>query len=154
MNLIRFQRHDPWLSPFGRLDTLRDEINRLFDAPLGDFFGEHQTLNGWTPALDVYEEKDNLVVKVELPGVKKDEIDVSVHENTLTVSGERKSERTEEDASATRAERYFGRFQRTVTLPKPVDKGKITARYKDGILTVTLAKTEEAKPKQIQVRAV
>jgi HSP20 family protein len=75
-----------------------------------------------------------------------------VHDNALTISGERKVERTESDGEPSRAERFFGRFQRTVTLAKPVDVNKVNARYKDGILTITLPKTEESKPRQIEVK--
>ena len=108
-------------------------------------------LSGWTPVLDVYEDKDNLFVKVELPGMKREEIEVSLHEGSLSISGERRSEQKHQDAEVYRAERFFGRFQRTVTLPVPVAVDKIQAQYKDGVLTITLPKTEEAKPKRIEV---
>ena len=108
-------------------------------------------LSGWNPALDLYEDKDNLYVKVELPGMKREEIDVSLHEGRLSVSGERKSEQKHEDGEVYRAERFFGRFQRTVMLPAPVAAEKVKAQYQEGILTITLPKTEEAKPKHIDV---
>lgn len=151
MNLMRFQP-DLWLSPFDRLSNLRDEINRLFQSPFAEGGHESEFFHGWSPALDIYENKDNLVVKVELPGMKKEQIDLSLHENTLTISGERKSQWKEGEGSASREERFFGRFQRTVTLPKPVDSNRVTAQYQDGILTVTLPKTEESKPRQIEVK--
>ena len=152
MNLIRFKRPGAWVSPLERLTNLRGEIDRLFEAPSGDFARETEFFTGWSPALDVYEDKDNLIVKGELPGMKRDQIELSLHDGTLTISGERKSERTENGSETSRTERFFGRFQRTVTLPKPVDANKVSARYKDGILTVTLPKTEEAKPRQIEVK--
>jgi HSP20 family protein len=152
MNLIRIQRPEVWVSPFDRLTNLRDDINRLFDVPSGEFGRETEFFTGWSPVLDVYEDKDNLIVKAELPGMKKDQMELSLHDNTLTISGERKAERTETNGDASRSERFFGRFQRTVTLPKPVDASKINARYKDGILTVTLPKTEDSKPRQIEVK--
>ena len=152
MNLIRFQRPDTWVSPFDRLTNLRDEISRLFDAPFGESGRETEFFTGWSPALDVYEDKDNVIVKAELPGMKRDQIEVSLHDNTLTISGERKSERTEGAGDTSRSERFFGRFQRTVTLPKPVDTTKVNALYKEGVLTVTLSKTEESKPRQIEVK--
>jgi len=83
--------------------------------------------------------------------MKREEIDISFHDGTLTITGERKYEEKNEDAETYRAERFFGKFHRTLALPKPVQSDKATATYKDGILTVTLPKTEEAKPKQIQV---
>ena len=107
--------------------------------------------SGWSPALDVFDDKDRLVVKVELPGMKKEEIEISLHDGTLTVSGERKTEHETKEGQSSRSERYFGKFQRSVTLPTAVDPAKITAAYKDGVLTIDLAKAEEAKPKHIEV---
>ena len=101
--------------------------------------------------MDVYQEKDNLIVKVELPGMKREDIEVSLHDGSLSISGERKAGDKYQDAEVYRAERFVGRFQRSVTLPTAVAGDKIKAQYKDGILTVTLPKTEEAKPKQIEV---
>lgn len=152
MNLTRWQRPELANWPgFGRLSDLRNEIDRLFEVPLGELARTSQLLSGWTPALDIHEDKDNLIVKVELPGMKKEDIEVSLHDGSLSISGERKGEEKFKDAEVYRAERFFGRFQRTVTLPTPVAADKVKAQYKDGILTVTLPKTEEAKPKQIDV---
>lgn len=152
MNIIKWQRPIVAAWPtFGRLSDLRDEIDRLFDSPLSELTRTSQLLSGYTPALDVYEEKENFVVKAELPGMKKEEIEVSFHDGSLSISGERKSESKHEEAEVYRAERFFGRFQRTVTLPAPVAVDKVKAAYKDGVLTITLPKTEEAKPKHIDV---
>jgi len=150
--LTRWQRPElsTWAG-FGRLTDLRDEIDRLFEAPLAELARTSQLLSGWTPALDLYEDKDNLFVKMELPGMKREDIEVSLHEGSLSISGERKSEQKHEDAEVYRAERFFGRFQRTVALPTPVAADKVKAEYKDGILSITLPKTEEAKPKHINV---
>ena len=150
--LIRWQRPElgTW-SSFGRLHDLRDEIDRLFETPLAELARSSQLLSGWTPALDLSENKDSFVVKAELPGMKREDIEVSLHEGTLSISGERKSEEKHKDAEVYRAERFFGRFQRTVTLPTAVAGDKVKAQYKDGVLTITLPKTEEAKPKQIDV---
>ena len=152
MKLVRCRNSDLWnWSPVEPLSTLSEEINRLFDSPFGEFTRHMKLFNGWTPALDVYEDKDNLIVKAELPGMKREEIDLSFHDGTLTISGERKYEEKNEGAQTYRAERFFGKFRRALTLPKPVQSDKAKATYKDGILTVTLPKTEEAKPKQIEV---
>ena len=152
MNIIKWQRPSTVAWPsFGRLYNLRDEIDRLFDSPLNELTRTSQLLSGWTPALDVFEEKDNFVVKAELPGMKKEAIEVSFQDGSLSISGERQSETKHEAAEVYRAERFFGRFQRTVTLPAPVAVDKVKAAYKDGVLTITLPKTEEAKPKQIDV---
>jgi len=151
-SLTRWQRPELSTWPaFGRLTDLRDEIDRLFESPLAELARTSHLLSGWTPVLDVYEDKDNLFVKVELPGMKREEIEVSLHEGSLSISGERKSEQKYQNAEVYRAERFFGRFQRTVTLPTPVAADKVKAQYKDGILSITLPKTEEAKPKHIDV---
>jgi len=151
-SLTRWQRPELSTWPgFGRLTDLRDEIDRLFESPLAEMARTSHLLSGWTPALDLYEDKDNLLVKVELPGMKREDIDVSLHEGSLSISGERKGEEKHQDADVYRAERFFGRFQRAVTLPTPVAAEKVKAQYKDGILTITLPKTEEAKPKHIDV---
>ena len=93
-------------------------------------------------------------MSAELPGMNKEEIEISLQEGNLVISGERKMEsQKNEEGEAARSERFFGRFQRTLELPKPVDANRVSATYKEGILTVTLPKTEESKPKQITVKA-
>ncbi|MBI4663086.1 MAG: Hsp20/alpha crystallin family protein [Verrucomicrobia bacterium] len=152
MNLMRFNRPELWPSPLDQLTNLRREIDRLFEAPLSDFSGDFEFFNAWSPALDLYEDRDNLIVRTELPGMKKEDIDVSIHEGTLTISGEHKSDKSSEEVETSRSERFFGRFQRSFMLPKPVEFSNAKATYQDGILTVTLPKTEESKPKQIEVK--
>jgi HSP20 family protein len=110
-----------------------------------------QLLSGWTPAFDVFEDKDNVYVRAELAGMRKEDIDLSLHNGSLSISGERKADEKIKEAEVYRAERFFGRFQRTITLPTPVAADKIKAQYKDGILSVSLPKAEEAKPKHIDV---
>jgi HSP20 family protein len=151
MRLIRWQRPDAtnW-DPFNHLTSLREEINRLFDLPVSDG-GRESEFFGWAPPMDLYEDKNNLVVRAELPGMKKEDIDISLHQGSLVISGERKTEVEEGQGDASRAERFFGRFQRALELPKAVNSEGVTATYQDGILTVTLPKTEESKPKQIAV---
>lgn len=151
-SLTRWQRPELATWPgFGRLTDLRDEIDRLFEVPLAELARSSQLLSGWTPALDLFEDKDNFYVRAELPGMKKEEIDLSLHNDSLSLSGERKGEEKYRGAEVYRAERFFGRFQRTVTLPTPVAADKVKAQYQDGILTVALPKAEEAKPKHINV---
>ena len=150
MSIIRY--HVPELTQWSSLDrlaTLRDEVNRLFDwtAPSRD----SGLFSGWSPALDVFDDKDQLVVKVELPGLKKEDIEISLHDGNLSLAGERKVESELQEGQSFRSERYFGKFQRSVTLPTAVDPAKVKASYQDGILTVELAKAEEAKPKHIAV---
>jgi len=150
--LMRWNRPDlsAW-SGFGGLSDLRNEIDRLFEVPLSELARTSHMLSGWNPPIDLYEDKDSVTVRVELPGMKKEDIDLSLHDNTLSISGERKHEEKYEEAEVYRAERFFGRFQRTITLPTTVAADKTKAQYKDGVLTITLPKTEEAKPKHIDV---
>lgn len=152
MSLIRYQTPEltTW-SPFDRLTSIRDEMNRLFDLSFPGVTHDGGLFSGWSPALDVHQDKDHVFVTAELPGMKKEEIDISLQNGTLLISGERKQEEEKEEGGAFRSERYFGRFHRSVSLPTPVDGNAVTAAYKDGILTVTLPKAEEAKPKQIEV---
>jgi HSP20 family protein len=128
-------------------------MNRLFDlsAP-GTGSREDRLLGVWSPPLDVFQDKDHVFVKVEIPGMKKEDIQISLHENTLTISGERKQEQEIKEGDGYRSERFFGRFHRSLTLPVSVQTNNVTAQYKDGILAVTLGKAEEAKPKQIEVK--
>jgi HSP20 family protein len=151
MNLTRYQRPEVAWPGFGRLSSLRDELDRLFESPWTELARTSQLLSGWTPALDIHEDKDNFIVRAELPGMKREDIDVSLHDGALSISGERKLEQKFEEAEVYRTERFFGKFQRTVALPAAVAADKVKAQYKDGVLTITLPKTEEAKPKQIDV---
>jgi len=154
MTLTRWTRPETttW-SPFWHLSTLRDEIDRLFESPLAEFSrGAQQFLGGWMPAVDLYEDRDNVTVRAELPGMKREDIEISLHEGVLSISGERKEDNTYKDADVYRSERFTGRFQRAISLPAAVNADKVSASYADGILTVTLPKSEEAKPKQIQVK--
>jgi len=150
MSLIRYQT--PELSNWPSMDrftNLRNELDRLFEFswPSRDsgLFG------GWSPALDVYDSKDAFEVTCELPGMKKEDIDISVNEGILTISGERKQELEQQEGQTFRSERYFGKFQRSVTLPAAVNAEKVTASYKDGVLRVALPKAEEAKARHIEV---
>ena len=151
MNLTRWQPTFGTLAGFGRLTSLRDEIDRLFEVPLAELANQSRRLSGWNPALDVYEDKDNLFVKAELPGMKKEDIEVSLNDGMLSISGERKGETKSEGAEVYRSERFFGRFQRNVAFPAAVAADKIQAAYKDGVLTVTLPKAEETKARKIDV---
>jgi HSP20 family protein len=150
MRLVRFQRPDSWSwSGLDQLTNLRDEINRFFEAPTDN---GSDVFNTWAPPLDLYEDKDNIILTAELPGLKKEDIDISLHDDVITISGERRNEKKYEGSETSRQERFFGRFTRSLTLPKPVNASKVKAAYKDGTLTVTLPKSEEAKPRQIAIQ--
>ncbi|MDB6023570.1 MAG: small heat shock protein Hsp20 [Pedosphaera sp.] len=152
-SLLRWQRPDRAVWPgFGGLFELRNELHRLIESPLAELARGSQLLRVWNPAVDVYEDEQNVVVKAELPGLKKEEIQVSLEDGALSISGERKSEQKVEGAQTYRSERFAGAFQRSITLPSAVKNDGVKADYKDGILTVTLPKAEEAKRKQIEVK--
>lgn len=150
-SVIRWRKPDMGWPTLGRLSDLRNEIDRLFEVPFAELAQASNLLSGWTPVLDVHEDKDNFYVRAEVPGMKKSDIEVSLHDGMLSISGERRPESKHEDGEVHRAERFFGRFHRSVSLPAPVAADKVKAQYKDGVLTVTLPKTEEAKPKHIDV---
>ena|SRR5436190_13048247 len=152
MSIIRYQPPQTLaFSGFDRLSNLRDELDTLFEMPFWSNFGrQSQLFSGWSPALDLYQNNENVIARVELPGMRKEDIEISLQDGMLTINGERKSEIAEGD-KAERTERYVGKFRRSISLPTQVDANKVTANYRDGILTVTLPKAEEAKPKQIKV---
>ena len=153
MTLIRYQAPElaPW-SPADRWSNLRDELNSFFELPFWSSFARAgQLFTGWSPALDLYQSNDNLIAVVELPGMRKEDIEISLHDGTLTISGERKRESSSNDDKAECTERHIATFRRSIALPTRVDANKVSATYRDGILTVTLPKAEEVKPKQIQV---
>ena len=135
--------------PFRDLVSVQDDMNRLFD----DFFGRlPMRTEGmermWAPNVDVSETKDNIIVTAEIPGMTKDDIKVTLNENTLTLSGEKKREK---EANYHRIERSYGSFTRSFDLPTTVQFDKIKANYKDGVLQITLPKSEEVKPKEIPI---
>jgi len=141
MKLMQYTRPGLAWPTFGRLTSLQDELERMFESPL----------QAWTPALDVHEDKDNYSIRVELPGMKREEIEVSIQNDALVISGERKAEAVKEGTEVHRQERFYGRFSRVLTLPTAVAGDKVKAAYQDGVLTVTLPKADEAKPRQIAV---
>ena len=149
MALIRWSpRRDLWDS-FASLAEIQDEMNRLFDTSLRRHGGFDGAFN---PSIDVVVGKDNVVVKADLPGMSKDDVTVSLQENYLTIKGDKKHEFEQKETNYFVSERAYGSFIRTIELPTAVDAKKIEARFKDGVLEVTLPKTEEAKPKQIEVK--
>jgi len=153
MTLIRYQAPElaPW-SAADRWSDLRDDLNSFFELPVWSSFARAgQLFSGWSPALDLYQSNDNVIAVVELPGMRKEDIEISLHDGIVTISGERKREGSSNGEKTERTERYTGTFSRSITLPTRVDGKKVSVSYRDGILTVTLPKAEEVKPKQIQV---
>ncbi len=137
--------------PFRELFDLQRGINQILDASM-EVPREDVALKAWTPAVDVYEDENVFLIKLELPEVNRDDVKVSLHENTLSISGERRVENEEKRENYHRVERSYGQFFRSFTLPPNVNTEAINAQFKDGVLRLTLPKREEAKPKQIEVK--
>src|SRR3954469_12313924 len=137
--------------PFREFSTLQDRMNRLFRDSYGDGREESLTSSTFAPAVDVYEDAHNVVLKIEVPGIDEKDIDVRIENNTLTVQGERKFEKEEKEENFRRVESRYGSFTRTFTLPNTVDSDQVEANYDKGVLRIQLAKKSEAKPKQIRV---
>ena len=110
------------------------------------------TVPEWSPAVDIIEDDKEYLIKVELPEIQKDDVKVTVESGTLTISGERKAEKEEKNRRVHRVERYYGRFVRSFSIPDDAEDGKVNAEFKDGVLRVHLAKSEKARPKQIEVK--
>lgn len=150
MAIARWRRSD-LPDPVAEFDRLRDEINKLFDFDYGD------EANGLfdrrvSPAIDVVEQSDEFVVTCDLPGVDEKDLDISIANNVLTIKGEKKDPVDADKQKVYRRETWAGTFQRTLSLPDTIDAEKIEAEIHDGILTVTLPKREEIKPRQISVK--
>jgi HSP20 family protein len=137
-----------WESGLGEIQS---EMNRLFDT----FFGRPSTYGAqervWAPAVDLYETNDELVVACDIPGLREKEVSVSITGDVLTIRGERVLPTPEKSESYHRLERWYGKFERHVPLPMPVQSDKIKASYRDGVLEVRLPKAEEVKPKEIKI---
>jgi len=141
-------------SPFQELNRLRNQLSSLVTRPFEEFMAPATSFfEGWTPDVELYEDKEKFTIRAEIPGMKKEDIDVSLSGNTVTISGEKKREEEQKKGDTYRSERFFGRFQRNITLAQPVNADKIQASYKDGVLTLSVPKAEEAKRKQIEVKA-
>jgi HSP20 family protein len=139
--------------PFRDLAILQDRMNRLFNDSYGDRRRDDDLMSRgtWTPSVDIYELDGALVLKAELPDMRREDIDVNVENNTLTIRGERKLDNEIRQESFHRIERAYGSFLRQFSLPATVDTAKIAAEYKNGVLTVKLPVRDEAKPRTINV---
>ena len=145
MNIVRFD-------PFREMAALQDRVNRAFGDASRRFDDDLTARGAWVPAVDIYQTDDHtLVLKVELPDVAREDIDLRVENNTLTITGQKQREKEVKEEQFHRIERTFGGFSRTFTLPPTVDAAKIGADLKNGVLSVTLPLREEAKPRQIKV---
>ena len=145
MNVMRYD-------PFRDLRTLQEEVNRLFSTNLTRAFGDEGIGRGaWAPSVDIYENKDQIVLEAELPGMNREDFELTVENNVLTLRGERRFEKKDEADNYHRVERAYGSFTRSFTLPQTVSPENATAEYKNGVLTIRLPLRDEAKPRSIKV---
>jgi len=149
----RVQSLTRW-DPFAEMADLRREMDHIF----GEFFGRTPSSMAateamWSPLVDIHETKDSFLLMAELPGVKQEDVEVSVEGDTLTLKGERKRETEVKEDQYHRIERSYGRFERSILLPSVVDPNRVKATYRDGVLEVQLPKKEEAKPKAVKIEA-
>jgi len=149
MAIVRWEPFRDLVSIQGRMNRLFDEAFRGATRQSGD--EEEWSLGSWAPAVDIFEQDGDIVLKAELPGVDPKDVDVRVENNVLTLRGERKLDNEVQKENYHRVERAYGSFSRSFTLPSVVDTEKIKADYRDGVLRVNLPKREEAKPKQISI---
>ena len=145
-------RFVPFRSPLADVAILQNRLNSIFnDFARPDEAQETLTAANFIPAVDIYEDDQKLVLKLEVPGVKQEDLDVRLENQTLTVKGERKFESEEKQENFHRIERRFGTFARSFTLPVTVDTSSVSAKYEHGVLAIQLAKKEAAKPKQVKI---
>src|SRR4029453_9794822 len=151
MAILRWRPVDQSMDPFREVVEIQSEMNRLFSGLFGRPANGSMTRDRvWAPAMDMEETKDELLVTAELPGVEEKAINLSITGDLLTLRGERMAPEPKPEGTY-RGERWFGRFERTVTLPFPVQADKGKATYRDGVLTITLPKVEEIKPREIKI---
>ena len=138
-------------NPFRELRTMQDQMNRMLDMAWNREFGEELKEGVWQPPVDIYEDEHSVIIKAEVPDVEQKDIEVKIENGTLTLRGERKHSSDIRKENYYRVERYFGQFQRSFSLPQTIDQDKVQASCDKGILTITLPKREETKPKPISV---
>jgi HSP20 family protein len=146
MSIIRWE-------PFRDLVSTQDRFNQLFDDTFARAFGDQQEVSprAWTPPVDTYETSDSLVLKAELPGINPEDVEICVEDSTLYLKGERKFEKEVKEENLYRVERSYGTFTRSFSVPNTIDADKVKAEYENGILTLTMPKREEAKPRTIKI---
>ena len=146
MTLVRFNKRHR-----GDLARLHGEMDDLFGGFFRGFDGPFAGYKAW-PAIDVVEEQDSIIVRAEVPGCKADDINISVHGNLLTISGEKKLSEEKKEKGYYHVESSYGSFKRELTLPTDVDQSKVDASYKDGVLSITLPKAEKAKTIKVKIK--
>ena len=153
MALIPWRPKESWWDSLKDLEAFHSHMDSFFNFPLTGLIDKDAGLleGAWSPALDVYDSKNDIIVKADIPGMKKDEIDISVHGDTLVIKGEKKQEKEIKEKDFVRTERFYGSFNRAMHLPSSVEADKVSASYKNGVLELVLPKKEEDKPKQLKI---
>ena len=147
MNIIKYD-------PFREMRSLQDEVNRLFASSFSRGGDESDLMRGaWSPQVDIFENQNEIVLEAELAGMKPEDVNISIENNVLTIHGERKFEKKDESDNFHRVERSYGSFTRSFTLPPTVSSESANAEFENGVLRLTLAKREEAKPRRIEIKA-
>lgn len=141
---------DRW-DPFRGVSDIQGEVNRLFDSFFGRPTAAAQGGRSWMPLVDMYETKDDLVLRVDLPGIREKDVSVSITGDWLTIRGERRVEDEQQGQQDLHVERVYGKFERLVQLPVAVQADKVKATYRDGVLEITLPKADEVKPKEVKI---
>ena len=149
MSIVRWEPYRRTLSPWRNWAEMSDRMNQLLD----NVFGEDEANVAWGPSVDVVENDNNFQIVAELPGIKMEDVNISLTDNVLTLKGEKKNEVSEEKRNYCRIERSYGRFQRSFSLPSSVDSDKVQANLDNGVLTITLPKSEKAKAREIKIQA-
>jgi HSP20 family protein len=145
MNITRFD-------PFRDLRALQDEVNRLFSTSYGRSYGDESFSRGvWAPNVDIFENKDEIILEAELPGMNREDFELTVENNVLTLRGERRFERKNDGENFHRVERSYGTFTRSFTLPQTISPEGVAAEYQNGLLRVVLKKREEVKARRIEI---
>ncbi len=149
MNIVKYD-------PFGELRSLQNEMNCLFSSSFlrGEGSEGDQIMRGaWNPSVDIFENQNQVVLEAELPGMKSEDVEISIENNVLTLRGERSFEKKDESDNFHRVERSYGSFTRSFTLPPTVSSEDATAEFQNGVLRLTLAKREDAKPRRIEIKS-
>lgn len=153
MALIPWRPREEWWDPFNEMERIQGEMNRLFNTSLmrgGDRDTGLQE-GVWSPAIDIHDSKDNILVKADIPGLKKEDIEVTVQGDALIIKGQKSREKETKDKDYIRTERFYGAFHRAIRLPAEIQADKVEASYKNGVLELVLPKSEKARPKQIKL---
>lgn len=146
MNLIAYD-------PFRELRSLQEEVNRVFSSSFNRSGETGLGRSSWNPSVDIFENKDQIILEAELPGLSPDDVNISIENNVLTIHGERRFEKKDEGDNFHRVERSYGSFTRSFTLPPTVSSENVAANFDNGVLRLELAKREEAKPRRIEIKA-